>query len=170
MIAIDTNLLVFAHVASSPFNQAAYRLIADLAASGTPWAIPTHCLVEFFGIVTHPRIYKPATPPAGAIAQVEAWLASPSVSVLGDDAETWSMLRQLVDDSGVVGHAVHDARIAAVCIQHDVAELWTHDRDFRRFGRLRTRRPLGDPWPTRVGEGRGASYRVERRGRAPASR
>jgi predicted nucleic acid-binding protein len=37
---------------------------------------------------------------------------------------------------------VHDARIAALCLQHGVRELWSADRDFNRFPALRTRNPL----------------------------
>ncbi len=37
---------------------------------------------------------------------------------------------------------IHDARIAAICIQNSVAALWTADRDFSRFASLKTRNPL----------------------------
>jgi predicted nucleic acid-binding protein len=37
---------------------------------------------------------------------------------------------------------IHDARIAAICIQYGVSELWTADRDFSRFAGLKTRNPL----------------------------
>jgi predicted nucleic acid-binding protein len=42
----------------------------------------------------------------------------------------------------VVGPKVHDARIAALCVQHAITELWTADRDFSRFAGLSTRNPL----------------------------
>jgi predicted nucleic acid-binding protein len=41
-----------------------------------------------------------------------------------------------------VGPRIHDAHIAALCIQHSVDELWTADRDFSRFSALNTRNPL----------------------------
>jgi uncharacterized protein len=34
------------------------------------------------------------------------------------------------------------ARIAAICLEHSVEELWTSDRDFARFPDLRIRDPL----------------------------
>jgi toxin-antitoxin system PIN domain toxin len=166
MIAIDTNLLVYAHIPQSPWNARVHSLLGDLIASGARWAIPVHCLTEFFSIVTNTRIYKPGTSAKDALAQVDEWLAAPAVAVLGEDAATWAIQRDLVLANKIVGPKVHDARIAAVCIQHDVAELWTSDRDFGRFPQLRTRNPLVDPLPTRAGESR-ARYRVERRGRPP---
>ena len=55
MIAVDTNLLVYAHRADSEWNAQAYRVIETLA-NGRHWAIPWPCLHEFFAITTHPRI------------------------------------------------------------------------------------------------------------------
>ena len=40
------------------------------------------------------------------------------------------------------GPAVHDARIAALCLQHGVRELWSADRDFGRYPALRVVNPL----------------------------
>lgn len=168
MIAIDTNLLVYSHIRQSPWYARASQLIADIAASGAQWAIPAHCLTEFFSIATHRRIFKPPSTPNEAVTQIDAWLSSPTVTVLGENAATWAIQRDLVLAAKLVGPAIHDARIAAVCIQHDVAELWTSDRDFNRFPQLRTRNPLVDPLPKRANEPR-ARYRVERRGR-PAVR
>jgi predicted nucleic acid-binding protein len=42
----------------------------------------------------------------------------------------------------VTGPLVQDARIAALCLQHGVRELWTADRDFSRFPALGVRNPL----------------------------
>ena len=57
MIAVDTNLLVYAHREDSPFHQRAAECITGLAEERASWAIPWPCLHEFFAIVTHPRIY-----------------------------------------------------------------------------------------------------------------
>jgi predicted nucleic acid-binding protein len=40
------------------------------------------------------------------------------------------------------GPKVHDARVAALCLQHGASELWTIDRDFSRFPGLKLRNPL----------------------------
>jgi len=40
------------------------------------------------------------------------------------------------------GGAIHDARIAALCLYHGVTELWSADRDFTRFPALAVRNPL----------------------------
>jgi hypothetical protein len=142
MIAVDSNLLVYAHREDSPWHEAAYARIAELAEGRAPWAIPWPCIHEFLAIVTHPRIYSPPTPLKNAIDQVEAWLESPTLVMLSESTDYWPLLRSILQGSRVSGPQVHDARIATICQQHGVNELWTVDRDFGRFPGLVVRNPL----------------------------
>ena len=142
MIAVDTNILVYAHRADSPWHDAASKTIAELAEGRSPWAIPWPCIHEFLAVVTHPRIYAPATPLATAIDQVEAWLESPSVVLLSETQGYWAELRSALEQGRVAGPQVHDARVSAICRDHGVRELWTADRDFGRFPALTVRNPL----------------------------
>ena len=142
MIAVDTNILVYAHRADSPWHERADRAVAELAESSASWAIPWPCIFEFFAIVTHPRIYKPPTPPADALIQIDCWLESPSLVLLSEGDEFWPAVRGLLLGSGVQGGAVHDGRIAALCVRHGVKTLYSADRDFSRFPELETENPL----------------------------
>ena len=142
MIAVDTNLLVYAHREDSPWYDPAYARIVELSESRTAWAIPWPCIHEFLAIVTHPRIYNPPTPLQLALDQVEAWLESPSLVLLSESGEYWSELRSVLKDGQIAGGRVHDARIAAICRLHGIRELWTADRDFSRFPGLNVRNPL----------------------------
>ena len=142
MIAVDGNLLVYAHREDSPWHDAAYARVAGLAEGQAPWAIPWPCLHEFLAIVTHPRIYDPPSPLEKAIDQVEAWMESPSLVLLSEPEEYWGELKSLLLPGRVSGPQVHDARVAALCQQHGVSELWTADRDFGRFPDLNARNPL----------------------------
>jgi toxin-antitoxin system PIN domain toxin len=142
MIAVDTNLLVFAHRSDSPWHAAALAAVAALAEGRSPWAVPWPCLHEFAAIVTHPRIYRPPTPIETAIDQIAAWLESPALVLLSEGAGYWQTFGPLLSSGRVAGAHVHDARIAALCLSHGVRELWTHDRDFSRFPALVTRNPL----------------------------
>ncbi len=84
MIAVDTNILVYAHREDSPFHDTALRRVAELAEGSAMWAIPWPCIHEFLAIVTHPRIYAPPTPLDRALDQVDAWLESPTLAVLAE--------------------------------------------------------------------------------------
>ena len=142
MIAVDTNLLVYAHRADSAWHEAANARVVELAEGRAPWAIPWPCIHEFLAIVTHPKVFAPPTPLASAIDQVDAWRESPTLVMLSESGDYWSELRTLIDAGRVVGPHVHDARIAALCLQHGVRKLWTADRDFGRFVSLKTFNPL----------------------------
>lgn len=66
----------------------------------------------------------------------------PSVILLAETIAHWRTLKDLIAGSMIAGPRVHDARIAALCLQHGVRELWSADRDFKRFPRLTVRNPL----------------------------
>jgi toxin-antitoxin system PIN domain toxin len=142
VIAVDTNVLVYAHRSDSEWHDRATARLRELAENRAAWAILWPCLHEFLAIVTHPRIYDPPTPLEQALEQVDSWLESPSVVLLAESSEHWIHLRALVEKGRVVGGRVHDARIAALCVAHGVRELWTADRDFGRFPALVTSNPL----------------------------
>ena len=142
MIAVDTNILVYAHREDSDSHEGAYRQLARLAEGREAWAIPWPCIHEFFAIVTHPRIFVPPTTLAAAIDQVEAWLESPTLVLLTETELHWARLREMLVAGRIVGPRVHDARIAALCAQHGVGELWSADRDFGRFPNLAVVNPL----------------------------
>ena len=142
MIAVDTNVLVYAHREDSEWHQAAYRRLAELAERSAAWAIPWPCIHEFLAIVTHPKIFAPPTPLASALDQVDAWIESPSLVLLAESQVHWERLRGLLRAGKVAGPKVHDARIAALCLQHGVRQLWSADRDFSRFPDLMVVNPL----------------------------
>lgn len=142
MIAVDTNILVYAHREDSEWHERAAVAVGGLAEGAGTWALAWPCLHEFLAIVTHPRIFKTPTPPGDALGQVEAWLESPSLVVLSETDLHFDALRDLIGASRAVGPRVHDARIAALCLDHGVRELWTADRDFTMFPALRVRNPL----------------------------
>ncbi len=142
MIAVDTNILVYAHRADSDWHLSADTSLTKLAESGVPWAIPWPCIHEFIAIVTHPRIYNPPTPLADAIEQVECWLEAPGLVLLSEAPSYWASFGRLLGKAKVIGPRVHDARVAALCLQYGVTELWTADRDFGRFREIAVSNPL----------------------------
>ena len=143
MIAVDTNLLVYAHRRESSLYHAAYEILRHLAEGDRLWAIPWPCCYESLSLVTNPRIWKEtATPPDRAWRQREAWTASPNNRLLGETAGFLDILGSLVTRARVRGAVVHDARIAAICLAHGTEALLTRDRDFALFPELVTRDPL----------------------------
>jgi uncharacterized protein len=142
VIAVDTNILVYAHRSDSPFHPSAAQHIRRLAEGRSQWAIPWPCVHEFLAIVTHRKIYRPATPVAQAVDQIDAWMESPSLHLIGEMGGYWEKLKAAVLKGNISGAMAHDARIATLCRQHEIAVLWSADRDFSRFSELKTLNPL----------------------------
>ena len=145
MIAVDTNVLVYAHRADSHWHERADSRLAELAESGRPWAIPWPCIHEFLAVVTHSRICTPPSPVAAAVKQVECWLECPTLNLLGETPEHWAVLKSFLLAGNLAGPIVHDARIAAICRQYGVKALWSADRDFSRMAGIRIVNPLLAP-------------------------
>jgi uncharacterized protein len=141
VIAVDTNVLMHAHRRDAQLHDRCAAAMRQLAEGAAAWALPWACVHEFLAIVTHPRIFDPPTPLDAAIDQVAAWLESPTVIPLAEEADHWQGLTTLLQTGEVVGPRVHDARVAAVCLSGGVRELWTFDRDFSRFPQLATTAP-----------------------------
>jgi hypothetical protein len=142
LIAVDTNVLVYAHRRDLRFHEGALNALERLASGTDPWAIPWPVAHEFLAIVTGRAFGERRTPVTVAFAALEAWLAHPLCRPLAEGTEHLVVLGGLMQRAGLTGAAIHDARIAAICIEHEVDELWTADRDFTRFPDLRTRNPL----------------------------
>lgn len=143
MTAVDTNVLVYSHREDSSFHRKAAEAVKSLCESPLDWAIPWPCIYEFYAIVTHPRIYHPPTPSYDALQQIEAWLESPSLILLGEPpGGYWPLLRHILEAANVNGPLVHDSRVAALCLAHHVGVIWSADRDFSRFPGLQVENPL----------------------------
>lgn len=140
MIALDTNLLVYAYDEDSDDHGRALAAVTQVAESRS-WALPWSVVHEYVKVLTDGRIGDSVSIEA-ALRSVEAYLASPGVNTLVEPAGYWRALRPLLAGANAKGSRVFDARIAATCIAHGVSELWTADRGFGRFPGLRVRNPL----------------------------
>jgi len=142
MIALDTNIIVYARREEAPHHREAKALLVDLAQGSKPWAIPWPCIYEFLRVITHPRVFDPPTPMARALADLASLFASPTLNLLGEGPRHAGHLRRQVEAGDARGNLVHDAHIAALVVEHGVRELWTADRDFTRFPGIRVKNPF----------------------------
>lgn len=143
MIAVDTNVLVYAHRPESTNHRAAARLLRTLAEGDSPWAIPWPVCSEFLSVATNPRIWgRDSINQDFAWQQLRAWAESPSVWLLSETVGFLNVFEEIARRPRVYGRTVHDARIAAICIAWGVEVLLTCDRDFSLFPELQTRNPF----------------------------
>jgi predicted nucleic acid-binding protein len=96
---------------------------------------------EFIAVVTHPK-FTPSTPLHNALDTIEAWSSSSVLRFIGEGPSYFELLTSLAKARKVRGAKIHDARIAAICLYHGVKKLWTADRDFSSFPKLKCENPL----------------------------
>ncbi len=142
MIAVDTNVLVYAYRPDVPEHDAARAAVARLLDGGTAWAIPWTVAYEFLSVVTQPRIWRQPASPREAFGALVAWSEHGGAVLLAEAAGHREILSGLLDVAAVRGSRVFDARVAATCLEHGIRELWSVDRDFGRFGALKVVNPL----------------------------
>ena len=142
MIALDTNVLVYARREETPRHVAALSIVRRFAEGQDPWALAWPCVYEFVRVVTHPRVFTPPTPLEELLHDLESLLSSPSLSLLGEGPTHPEHMRRQLLAGAAAGNLAHDAHIAALAVEHGVRELWTADRDFDRFPGLVTRNPF----------------------------
>jgi toxin-antitoxin system PIN domain toxin len=140
VIAVDTNVLVYAHREELPQHDKARRRLTTLAESAARWAIPVFCLGEFVRVVTHPRVFDPPFTAGEACEALERVTASPSLVVLVPGDRYLTLLFEAIREADAVGNLTFDAQIVALCRETGVSALLTADRDFDRFRGLRTER------------------------------
>jgi toxin-antitoxin system PIN domain toxin len=133
VIAVDTNILVFAHREELPAHGRALARLRELAEGDARWGLPVFCLGEFVRLVTHPAVFHPASTLAEAVSVLEQLVASPSLEVLAPGERYWPLLRAALEEARASGNLAFDAQIVAVCREAGVRALVTEDRDFRRF-------------------------------------
>ena len=141
MIALDTNLLVYAHRAGLPEHRAARRAIERASRDARGWGIALASVAEFWSVVTHP---ESRGGPSSAVA-ASGFLAALSAA----GARTWlpgegfaDRLLALAGRLGVQGPRVFDLQIALTAFDSGAAELWTHDSHFVALPGLRIHDPL----------------------------
>ena len=131
-IFIDTNVLVFATIPSSPFHQPAIAALHALAQSGVETWISRQVLREYLVQLTRAGVL-----PTPLSAQLAASPADALVSLYRVADENEPVFRELLTllRAGLAsGKQVHDANIVATCAAYGIPRLLTHNAgDFQRY-------------------------------------
>lgn len=141
MIAIDTNLLVYAHRTATPEHKAAQRAI-EKAFDQQPCGISLPSVAEFWSIVTHPRVSKSNSKVFQHAISFFHELEKAGVEVWQAGAGFAQRLAQLAQDLGVQGVRIFDLQIGLIAFESGAREIWTHDTSFVAPPGLRVVDPL----------------------------
>ena len=144
MIAIYTNLLVFAHRSRVPEHRAAREAIEKASMDSAGWGFTLTNLLEFWSIVTHPSAPPRPSTPVEASAFLQALTRDA-------DAQIWlpregfdQRLTRLGSRLRVSGPRIFDLTIGLTALESGASEIWTNDRGFLPIPGLRVAFPLID--------------------------
>lgn len=99
-------------------------------------------VMAYLRIATHPAIFERPLPPAEAVANIANLLDLAHVQTAGERDRFWPAYRRVAAEADARGNLVPDAHLVALMIENGVREIWTHDRDYRRFQEIVSRDPF----------------------------
>jgi predicted nucleic acid-binding protein len=141
MIAIDTNLLIYAHRSATTEHRPARRAIETALNSRGGCGITLPSIAEFYSVVTHPAASgRPSS--AKAAADFLASLREAGVEELAPGPAFATRLVQMAADLGVVGARIFDLQIGLCALDSGATELWTHDGGFVKIPGLAVHDPI----------------------------
>ena len=141
MTLIDANLLLYAYDPQAAQHATSRKWLEHTLSGPGLVRFAWLTIWAFLRISTNPRVYEQPLTMAEAERHVSAWLAQPVSAILEPGERHWEILRALTRGGQTAGPLVMDAALAAIAIEHG-ATLYTTDRDFARFPRLRWIDPL----------------------------
>ncbi len=142
-LTFDANVLLYASDESSPFHARARAFLDRIVGGDELVYVFWPTVMAYLRIATHPGIFEKPLQPAQALANVEHLLEYAHVQTTGEGDGFWPSYRRIAGDADARGNLVPDAHVVALMVENGVREIWTNDRDYRRFESIVVRDPFG---------------------------
>jgi len=133
---------VYAADRDAPEHARCRELLLEWRSQPTPWHLTWGIAYEFLRVTTHARVLRRPWSPQAAWEFVQALLAAPTLSLLGETDRHGSVLHDLIERlPRLAGNLLHDAHTAALMLEHGVRVIYTRNADFHRFPGIEVRDP-----------------------------
>jgi uncharacterized protein len=142
VIAIDTNLLIYAHRTALPEHRPAQRAIERASRDPRGWGIALPSVSEFWSVVTHPESRGGASTTKQASGFLRSLIAEAGAMLWSPGEGFWERLVELATRLEIYGPRVFDLQIGLTAFDNGAVEIWTHDSRFVAFPGLRVHDPL----------------------------
>jgi uncharacterized protein len=134
VLAVDTNVLVYAAHADSQFHHACRDWLERQRAQPDAWYTTWAILYEFMRVTTHGRVMRRPWSAPAAWNFVAALLASPGLAVLVPIQRHADVAGKVILElPHLAGNLLHDAHTAILMGEHGIGRICTRDTDFYRF-------------------------------------
>ena len=143
-VFVDTNVLVYAHVAEAPWHQEAQQAIVAHETAGAPLWVSRQVLREYLVSLTRPQQFP--IPPSLETVVAQVRQMQRRFRVADEGPEVTTRLLALVTEIPTYGRRIHDANIVATMLVYGIPRLRTNNPDdFDRFATLIEVLPLVPP-------------------------
>lgn len=143
MFLVDTNILVYAADADSPFHRRAVTWLGRQRPRPDAWYLSWSIVFEFLRVTTHPRGMPRPWKLDRAWSFVSGLLASPGLGVLvPTDRHPQVAAAVFAELPFLAGSILHDAHTAILMREHGIRRVCTRDTHFHRFPFLEVVDPL----------------------------
>ncbi|MCG8455336.1 MAG: type II toxin-antitoxin system VapC family toxin [Holophagales bacterium] len=133
---VDTNVLLRLVAEADPRHLQALSAIDVIEERDEPLFTSSQNFIELWNVATRP-VDRNGLGQTPQVAQRILSTLEASFPRLGDSDRIYEIWRGLVVRFGVSGVKVHDTRLVAVMLAHDIRRLLTFDtKDFERFSEL----------------------------------
>jgi predicted nucleic acid-binding protein len=140
-VFIDTNILVYANLALSPFHAQAVERLQTLDNRGIDLWISRQVLREYLSAMTRPGDLTGQIPIASLAADISYF--TDYFHIAEDSSEVTGRLLSLIEQIPTGGRQIHDANLVATMQLYGIQNFLTHNiADFDRFSQVITVLPL----------------------------
>lgn len=140
-LLIDTNVLVYSNMVTSPFCQAARNKLTALAPDYHSFWISRQSIREYMVVVTN--LMKIAGQIDYSILLTDVGNFLSAYYPTDETEQVTTILTGLVKDYSLIGKKIHDANIVANMIAFDIGTILTNNvADFQPFSHLINIEPL----------------------------
>jgi toxin-antitoxin system PIN domain toxin len=137
VVAVDTNILVYAADADSQWHAGSRNWIERRRSQPDAWYVTWPILYEFMRVTTHPRVFRRPWSVTEAWGFVSTLLGSPGLAVMVATERHAAVAAQVIAElPWLSGNVIHDAHTAILMREHGIDKICTRDADFHRFSFL----------------------------------
>lgn len=134
---IDSNCFLRLAEPNTPNRTAVLSALKQLHSSGEILCYTPQVIAEFWNVCTRPNTARGGLGLSIESTERKVKLIEKHFRLLPDALRTFVEWRRLVSELGIKGVQVHDARIAASMIAHNISHLLTfNESDFRRYTQI----------------------------------
>lgn len=138
----DTNVLVYANNADSPFHTQCRTLVEQAISGGIEAVVAAQNLVELYAVITDKRrVERPLSPDDGR-KLIEFYATIDGLRVIAPSAKSLSILIGLIAEHQPKSQNIFDFMLVATMMENSVSGSYTYNVDhFKPFKTITVSRP-----------------------------